>query len=251
MDLKGKVAIVTGAGTGIGGAIAVALARERASVVLSGRRREPLEEVASRIAGEGGQAKVVAADLRQDGEADRLVQVALQTYGRLDVLVNNAGRNGTHHLVGDPLEEWYDIAEWDDIIATNLRGPFLCIRAALPTMVKQRSGVILNILSAGMYSSRASPGTGSYIASKMGLLGATRSLATAVHQYGIRVHALCPGNTDTPMTRKLGVRPPELLARMMQPEDVGEAVRWLVTRPDRVNIEQVAMMPYFSEPWRV
>ncbi|MBI4337886.1 MAG: SDR family oxidoreductase [Chloroflexi bacterium] len=250
MDLKGKVAIVTGGGTGIGAATALALAGEGAAVALAGRRRQPLEEVAAQVSQHGGKALVVPCDVRRQEDTERLAQEALRALGRIDVLVNNAGRIGKHLAHGNGLEEWYDVAEWDDVIATDLRGPFLCIRAVLPTMVGQRSGIILNVLSTAVYSARAFPGWGAYAAAKLGMLGATRSLATAVHEYGIRVHALCPGNVDTAINRDLG-KPPEALARMMRSEDIAEAARWLITRPDRVNIEEVAMMPRFEPAWRV
>ncbi|MBI4338171.1 MAG: SDR family oxidoreductase [Chloroflexi bacterium] len=251
MELRGKVAIITGGGTGIGAATALALAGEGAKIVVAGRRRDALEGTVARIGQAGGEALAVPTDVTRDQDVERLVQETLKAFGGVHVLVNNAARASSHYRSQRPTDEWQDVAAFDDIIATNLRGAFLCIRAVLPTMMEQRSGIILNLLSTSIYSSRAFPGTGAYVASKLGLMGLTRVLANAVHEYGIRVHALCPSNIDTPMARR-GVGHTEAdFATMLKPEDVAEAVRWLLTQPPRVSIEEVAMTSYFEKMWRV
>ncbi|MBI4337890.1 MAG: SDR family oxidoreductase [Chloroflexi bacterium] len=242
MELKGKVAIVTGGGTGLGEAIALALAKDGARVVVAGRRREPLEGVVARIQKGGGTALAVPTDMLKDGDIERLAQQTRRAFGSVHVLVNNAGILGRSPIRGIPTELW------DAVIGTNLRAPFLLIRAVLPTMIEQREGVIVNILSNSIYSSKASRTSPAYCASKMGLLGLTRVLANEVHEYGIRVHAVMPGNIATPIWG--ASKNPEELAKMAQPEDIGEAVRWLVTQPPRVNIEEMTVMPFFDESWR-
>ncbi|MBI4337421.1 MAG: SDR family NAD(P)-dependent oxidoreductase [Chloroflexi bacterium] len=244
MELSGKVAIVTGGGSGIGEAIARTLARQGASVVVAGRRRAPLEGVAAAIVKDGGKAVAIVADVSQEADAERLVRETLTAYRQIDILVNNAGLLGTKPLLVNT-----STAEWDELMAVNLRGAFLCVRAVLPHMVPRRSGVIVNVISNQIYSSKAVPGYGAYVASKMGLIGLTRVLANEVHEYGIRVHGIYPGAVATPLTRRPEF-PPERLEQMLRPEDVAEAVRWLVSQPPRVNIEELTVMPFFFPSWR-
>ncbi|MBI4337889.1 MAG: SDR family NAD(P)-dependent oxidoreductase [Chloroflexi bacterium] len=242
MDLKGKVAIVTGGGTGLGEAIAMALAKDGARIVVAGRRREPLEGVVGKVKAVGSTALAVSADVTKEPDIQRLVQEALRAFGAIHVLVNNAGISGRALIKDFPTELW------DAVINTNLRGPLLLIRAVLPTMVQQREGTVVNVLSNIVYSPKAAPGYAAYCASKLGLLGVTRVLANEVHEYGIRVHAVIPGNFATPIWGARKTR--EEIEKMAQPEDLGEAVRWLVTQPPRVNIEELTAMPFFDVSWR-
>ncbi|MBI4337891.1 MAG: SDR family oxidoreductase [Chloroflexi bacterium] len=245
VELEGKAAIVTGGGTGIGEAIALILAREGAAVAVAGRRREPVETTVAKINQAGGKALAISADVALERDVERLVAETLRAFGQVDLLVNNAGvDNKLLRLSETP------VSLWDEVIATNLRGAFLCIRAVLPTMMERRSGVIVNVLSNLVHSGQAVPGFSAYIASKMGLLGLTRVLANEVHEYGIRVHGVAPGKVDTPLGRTRPYATPQELATRLKPEDVAELVRWLVTQPPRVNIEDVTVMPYFAEPWR-
>ncbi|MBI4337887.1 MAG: SDR family oxidoreductase [Chloroflexi bacterium] len=243
MDLKGKVAIVTGGGTGLGESIALALAKGGAKIVVVGRRPEPLNDVAAKIKKGGGTARAVPADVTKEPEIKRLVQETLKAYGTVHVLVNNAGiGGGGFHIKDMPTQQW------DAVVNTNLRAPLLLIREVLPTMIAQREGTVVNILSNIIYSPKSHPGSSPYCASKLGLLGVTRVLANEVHEYGIRVHAVSPGNFKTPIWGDR--RPAEDLNKMALPEDLGEAVRWLVTQPPRVNIEELTVMPFFDESWR-
>jgi 3-oxoacyl-[acyl-carrier protein] reductase len=156
--LDNQVAIVTGGGTGIGRGVAIALAGEGARVVVCGRRKEPLEETASAIRARGGEALAVQADVTDERDVNQTIQATLDAYGRIDLLVNNAGISG-----GDPIQR-HDVKDWDQVMDINLRGSFLMARAVLPAMRMQRKGHIINISSeSGL---EYYPGDGSYGVSK-------------------------------------------------------------------------------------
>lgn len=193
MSLEGKVAIVTGAGSGIGRAIALGLARERASVGVSDIDGEKAEVVAREITDEGGEAIGLTADVANTEEVDAMVAESVNRLGRLDILVNNAGR-ASRGYVGKMTDE-----DWDAVVAVNLRGTFLCSRAALSHMIPQRSGRIVNTASG--LGLRGSPGGAVYGASKAAIINFTKSLAQEVARYGISVNAIAPGVTDTPFWR--------------------------------------------------
>jgi 3-oxoacyl-[acyl-carrier protein] reductase len=190
MQLEGKVAIVTGAGSGIGRAIALGFAREGASVVVS----DIDGAAAARVAGEVGDRAVAnTCDVSDAAAVDAMLEAALKQFGRLDILVNNAGR-----ARGGPVAKMSD-EDWDSVFATNVRGTFLCSRAALRHMIPQRSGVIINTASGlGM---RPRPFAAAYAASKAAVISFTETLAMEVARYGIRVNAFTPGVTDTPFWR--------------------------------------------------
>ncbi|MBI4337888.1 MAG: SDR family oxidoreductase [Chloroflexi bacterium] len=242
MELTGKVAIITGGGTGLGEATAFSLAGEGAKIVVAGRRPEPLNNVVAKIKQSGGTALAVPTDVTKEDELNRLVQETLKAFGTVHILVNNAGIGGGGiHVKDMPTERW------DAVINTDLRGPLLLARAVLPTMIAQREGAIVNILSNIIYSAKSNPGSAAYCAAKLGLLGVTRVLANEVHEYGIRVHAVSPGNFWTPLAAR---RPIEELKKRCLPEDLGEAVRWLLKQPARVHIEEMTIMPFFDASWR-
>ena len=191
LRLRDRVAIVTGGGRGIGEAIAVRFAAEGASVTLAGTGREHLEEVARRIRERGGRVLVAVADVSREPDVERMVADTIAQLGRLDVLVNNAGISGpTASLESVPLEEW------DRTLAVNLTGAFLCAKHALPRLLAQRSGRIINIASvAGLtgYPLRAP-----YAASKWGMIGLTRTLAMEAGGFGVTVNAIAPGPVSGP-----------------------------------------------------
>lgn len=209
---QNKVAIVTGASKGIGRAIAIALAEKGCSVVLAARNKKRLEAVRNEI---GEKALVVKADIRSSKGVSNLIKKAKRKFGRIDVLVNNAGIRGDIK----PLFS-YSEKTWDDVIATNLKGTFLCCKAVLPIMMKQKSGMIINISSVnGLHSVQ---NLSAYSASKFGIIGLTESLAYEVQNYGIKIYAVCPAGVDTEMHRNL--YPGHNTENLLKPEDVAKKV---------------------------
>ncbi len=198
MQLKGQVAIVTGGGRGIGGAIARRFAVEGAAVVVTARSVAEIEGVAKEIEAAGGRAVAVKADVSQEAHAEKIVRAAREAFGAIHILVNNAGVYG-------PVQpaEMITPAEWDEVIAVNLRGPFLMSRLVLPEMYERGSGAIVNITSIAAKAafSLNSP----YAASKAGLMGLTRTLAAEAARKGVRVNAVSPGPVpETKMSQELG-----------------------------------------------
>jgi 3-oxoacyl-[acyl-carrier protein] reductase len=190
-QLAGKVAIVTGGGSGIGRAIALGLAREGAFVAVAdidGQRAEAIPEEIGL-----GEAISLEVDVSQADQVDAMVEQTVKRFGRLDIMVNNAGR-AARGFVGEMDDE-----TWDGVIAVNLRGTFLCSRAAVRHMIPQRSGRIVNTASG--LGLRGSPGGAVYGASKAAIINFTKSLAQEVARYGITVNAIAPGVTDTPFWR--------------------------------------------------
>ena len=193
--LHEKVAIVTGAGSGIGRAIAEAFARERARVVLADLSHHKAKKVAQSIGDDGGIALATKTDVRSRPQAERLVQKTLKTWGRIDILVNNAGVELLKGFVET------DETDWDQLVMTNLKGPFLVTQCVLPTMIGQQRGKIVNIASVTgvvgfVYSVL-------YSATKAGLMGMTRAIAAEYAVDGIRCNAICPGYVYTPMTKDM------------------------------------------------
>jgi NAD(P)-dependent dehydrogenase (short-subunit alcohol dehydrogenase family) len=198
MLLAGQVAVVTGAGRGIGRAIARRFAAEGAAVLVTSRTAAQAESVAKEIQGQGGKAAYVAADVGREADCERIVRAAREALGPIDILVNNAGIFGPVK----PVEE-IQPAEWDEVLATNLRGPFLLCRLVLPEMYKRGSGNVLNIVTVA--AKAAFPWNSPYAASKAGLVGLTRTLAAEGARKGVRVNALSPGPvSETEMAQDFG-----------------------------------------------
>ena len=225
-DLGGKAAIVTGASRGIGRAIALRLASAGALVV-AGARADHAEPVAREIETAGGTAIAVALDVTEAASIAALAQTALERFGRIDVLVNNAG------IVRDQLLLRMKPEEWDAVICTNLTAAFVCCRAVLRPMLKQRSGRIVNIGS--VVGRTGNPGQANYAASKAGLEGFTRSLALEVASRGITANVVAPGMIETDMIAALDERAREALGgripmgRLGTAEDVAAAVCFLAS----------------------
>ena len=228
IDLSGKVAIVTGSSRGIGAAIAVELARLGAKVVVNHRASASgAEEVQQTIVAAGGEALVIQADVSQAADARRLVKETLNAWGRLDVLVNNAGTTRDNLLL--MMKE----TDWELVLKTNLTSAYHCCKAALRPMMKQRFGRIINITSVVGLSGQA--GQANYAASKAGLIGFTKSLAREVGSRNITVNAVAPGFVPTALT---DVLPPEMveqaiantpLGRLGKPEEIACAVAFLAS----------------------
>ena len=227
-DFSGKVALVTGASRGIGRAIALALGARGATVVVNYRSREAdAAAVVAEIAKSGAQARAWKADVADRVEAPKMVDGVAAEFGRLDVLVNNAGalQDGPLMLMSD--------AQWDAVVRPALDGAFLCSRAALRPMIGQRSGSILNVSSV---SARIGvPGQTNYATAKAGLLGFTRALAAEVARLGIRVNALAPGLIETDMAAQVPTKVKDKIlaavpmGRMGTAEEVAEAACFLLS----------------------
>lgn len=198
MLLKGKVTVVTGAGRGIGRAIAIRFAQEGSAVLLTARTREQIEAVAAEVNSAGGKSAAIVADVSRESDCQSIVNAARKHFGRIDILVNNAGILGPVKAV-----EEISPQQWDEVITVNLRGPFLLSRLVVPEMYQRRSGAIVNISSVA--AKGAFQWNSPYAASKAGLLGFTRTLAAEAARKGVRVNAICPGPVpETEMSQALG-----------------------------------------------
>ena len=225
--LEGKTALITGAGTGIGKAIALAYAREGAIVMLAGRRAEPLHAVKQEVESGGGTAHVRTADVSKQQEANDLVEAAKSVMGRLDILVNNAGKTYDALILR---MKWDAL---DEAIAVNLKSVFYLTAAAGKAMLAQKSGTIVNISSIVAVIGNA--GQSAYVAAKAGVIGLTKSLAQEFSSRRIRVNAIAPGFIDTEMTQGLqdAVKEQYLrrvpLGRFGAPEEVAEVAVFLAS----------------------
>jgi NAD(P)-dependent dehydrogenase (short-subunit alcohol dehydrogenase family) len=194
MRLKGKVVIVTGSGTGIGRAIALRFGVEGAQVVVNGRREAPIRAVAETLRAAGAQAVAVTADATQPADIDRLLRATLDAWGRLDVLVNNAGIMSARSPAGEAPDD-----DWTRTLEVDLTGVFRCAKAALPELIRAR-GTILNIASvAGL---KGSPALTAYAAAKAGVVSLTKTMALDYAKQGVRVNAICPGFIETELNRE-------------------------------------------------
>ncbi len=230
--VAGKVALVTGGGSGIGRASALTFAREGAKVVVADVVVEGGEETVRLIQQRGGEAIFVKTDVSQATEVEALVARAVQTYGRLDCAHNNAGIEGAAATTVDYAED-----AWERVIAINLKGVWLCMKYEIPQLLKQGGGAIVNTAStAGLVGYR---GGSAYVASKHGVVGLTKTAALEYAKAGVRVNAVCPGAIDTPMMGRItGHRPQraermaaaEPVGRMGRPEEIAEAVVWLCSK---------------------
>ena len=234
---SGQVAWVTGAGTGIGEAGALALARDGMTVVLTGRRKEPLEDVAKRIAAAGGTAQVEPADVADATAVRRAADAIAAVFGRLDVLVNNAGLN-------IPERRWSKLQPdgIQKIIGANLTGAFLVVQAALPLM-RANGGVMIHTSSwAGRF---IGPVSGpAYMAAKHGVVAMSHSINLEEGRHGIRSSVLCPGEVATPiLANRSPPETPEAMARMLQSEDMGELIAFIARQPPHVCINEVVISP--------
>ena len=220
-----RVAVVTGGGKGIGRAIAARLACGGAAVVLSGRDAAALETACDEIRAQGGKALAIPGDVAKASDADQLCAKTLEAFGRADILVCNAG------ITRDNLVMRMSEEEWDQVIDTNLKGTFLCIKAFTRPMMKQRYGRIVNVSS--VVGLLGNPGQANYVASKAGVIGLTKAVAKELASRHITVNAVAPGFIDTAMTSGLNEKVREALqaqiplGRLGSPEDVAHAVAFL------------------------
>ncbi|NUN63931.1 3-oxoacyl-[acyl-carrier-protein] reductase [Pseudanabaena biceps] len=226
--LEGQVAIVTGASRGIGRAIAVALANEGAKVVVNyASSANAAEEVVNTIKEKGGEAIALHADVSQEAQVDSLIKSAIDTWGRVDVLVNNAG------ITRDTLLLRMKLEDWQSVIDLNLTGVFLATRTVSKIMLKQKSGRIINIASVA--GQMGNPGQANYSAAKAGVIGFTKTVAKELASRGITVNAVAPGFIATDMTADLKNTDEILkfipLGRYGQSEDIAGMVKFLAADP--------------------
>lgn len=228
--LSGKSAIITGAASGIGRAAALAFSREGARVIVADVSEPGGRATVELLRDKGGEAEFFRCDVSRAADADAMVAAAVKAYGRLDCAFNNAGIGGAQRKTAD-----YDEQEWDRIMAINLKGVWLCLRAEIRQFLAQRSpGAIVNTASAaGLVASHSMP---AYTAAKHGVVGLTKCSAIEYARTGIRINDVCPGVVDTPLVADMIAQQPKLAGRLDQvepvgrkarPEEIAEAVVWL------------------------
>lgn len=230
--LNGRTALVTGGGRGIGAAIAIKLAGLGATTIVCGRTLARLQHTAGQIRSAGGQSEVMACDVADWNSVAALAERVQKTFGRLNILVNNAGIGS----FGGPLHTMPP-EKWDPILNTNLRGVFYAIRAFAPMMISGGGGDIINISS--IAGKNALPNGAAYSASKWGLNGLTYSVAEELRGHNIRVSVICPGSTHTEFSPHEGKSPD----KMLMPEDVAHAVAMLVTGRPQAFVSEVILRP--------
>ncbi len=226
-----RVVIITGGTSGIGGAAALAFAQEGAAVVISGRRAELGTELARNLQAQGYEATFIQTDVRSAGSVAHLVEATVAKYGRLDIAVNNAGIAGGAHALAE-----YPESDWDEVMSTNLKGVWLCMRYEIPQLLRSGGGAIVNTSSdVGFVGSTF--GIAPYVASKHGVVGLTRAAALEYATRSIRVNAICPGLTDTGMIAPAKEHHADVVSqyidatipmrRMGSPAEQAQAILWL------------------------
>jgi 3-oxoacyl-[acyl-carrier protein] reductase len=230
--LSGQVAIVTGAGRGIGAAIARKVASLGATAVLCGRTQSTLDSTAQSILDAGGKTEVIPCDVTVLHQLEYAATRVDSTFGRADILVNNAGVAGFNDALHNMLPE-----DWDRILNTNLRGVYFAIKAFAPLMIRNYQGHIINISS--LAGKNALPNGAAYAASKWGLNGLTYSVAEELRVHNIRVSVICPGSTETELTPHAGKDP----KKMLQPDDIAHAVAMLATQAPQSFVSEILLRP--------
>jgi 3-oxoacyl-[acyl-carrier protein] reductase len=231
-NLHRRVALVTGAGRGIGKAVSVSLAKAGCRVVLAARTREQIEAVQKEILSQGGEALAIPTDLTVDEDIQRLVEASQSKWGVVDILINNAGWGKRAPVVGASL------ADWDQTFRLNLRAPMVLAKALLPNMIAKREGAVINI---GSVSGKTGEANGAaYSASKFGLIGFTESLYEEVREHSIKVAVILPGFVDTPL-----IPPNRQLERskMIQADDIAQTVLFVLTSPATCCPVEITVRP--------
>jgi NAD(P)-dependent dehydrogenase (short-subunit alcohol dehydrogenase family) len=237
-SLAGKVALITGGGTGIGRGVALALADKAVRVVICGRREARLAETVGAISKSGGESLAVQADVSRPSDVDRLVKVTLDKFDRIDILINNAG------VFAEASIQELEVETWDTIMAVNLRGPILLTRAVLPFMRQQRSGHIINISSESGLEYYL--GDGAYGVSKHALNAFGEYTQRENQEFNIRVNTICPGMVVTEMSEDSDGLDQ---SKCLYPEDIADLVLWLLTRRDNIKIGTPILIQTMLNPW--
>jgi NADP-dependent 3-hydroxy acid dehydrogenase YdfG len=241
VTLAGKIAWITGGGSGIGQAAAVEIAKGGARVVVTGRRADSLADTKDLIGRAGGQAEAEAADVADREAVERAAQAILSRHGRVDILVNCAGVNIPKRFLKD-----LAASDWDRVVEANLNGALYCTLAVLPSMRKRRDGLVINI---GSWFARYQGyvGGAAYNASKQALTGLTHQLNMEEGMHGIRACVVHPGETVTPMQRARPKPPsPEDQAKMLKMEDLGRVVRFVAESPAHVCVNEIVVTPTWN-----
>jgi NAD(P)-dependent dehydrogenase (short-subunit alcohol dehydrogenase family) len=230
-DFVGRVALVTGGGSGLGQAAARILAGRGATILVADVNEDGGQETVGQCQAAGSEARFVRTDVTSEADVAAAVAAAVETWGRLDAAINNAGTTGPSAPTAD-----YTLEQWNAVIALNLTGVFLCLKHEIPHMVEQGGGAIVNTSSgAGLIGFAGLPG---YVASKHGVIGLTRAAALEYVKAGVRVNAVCPGSTRTPMLEGFMGGDPAIekameqsspMGRLARPEEIAEAMVWLLS----------------------
>ncbi|HDC5826584.1 TPA: SDR family oxidoreductase [Staphylococcus aureus] len=227
--LTDKIAVVTGAGSGIGEAIATLLHEEGAKVVLAGRNKDKLQNVANQLAQDS--VKVVSTDVTKKEEVDELIKMAQQTFGGLDIVINSAGQ-----MLSSKITD-YQVDEWDSMIDVNIKGTLYTAKAALPTMLEQSSGHLINIASISGFEVTKSSTI--YSATKAAVHTITQGLEKELAKTGVKVTSISPGMVDTAITATYN--PTD--RKKLEPQDIAEAVLYALTQPKHVNVNEITVRP--------
>ncbi|HFV7318502.1 TPA: SDR family oxidoreductase [Staphylococcus aureus] len=227
--LTDKIAVVTGAGSGIGEAIATLLHEEGAKVVLAGRNKDKLQNVANQLAQDS--VKVVPTDVTKKEEVDELIKMAQQTFGGLDIVINSAGK-----MLSSKITD-YQVDEWDSMIDVNIKGTLYTAKAALPTMLEQSSGHLINIASISGFEVTKSSTI--YSATKAAVHTITQGLEKELAKTGVKVTSISPGMVDTAITATYN--PTD--RKKLEPQDIAEAVLYALTQPKHVNVNEITVRP--------
>jgi NADP-dependent 3-hydroxy acid dehydrogenase YdfG len=241
--LSGKVAVITGGGSGVGKATAALFLKEGANVVVAGRDATKLAAALAEL-NAPMHSVAVATDVTEHHQCERLIAEATSRFGRVDILVNNAGTNIKDRTIRDLTPE-----SWDQMIRANLDGAFYCTKAVLPQMFDRKDGVIVNVVSVA--GKRANPlGGAAYVAAKFGMGGLGLVLSNEEKDSGVRVSNIYPGEIDTPI---LAARPKPITeehrSTILKPEDVAEAILFVASLPPRVSIPELVIKPTVQMYW--
>ncbi|HDX7714638.1 TPA: SDR family oxidoreductase [Staphylococcus aureus] len=227
--LTDKVAVVTGAGSGIGEAIATLLHEEGVKVILAGRNKDKLQNVANQLAQDS--VKVVPTDVTKKEEVDELIKIAQQTFGGLDIVINSAGQ-----MLSSKITD-YQVDEWDSMIDVNIKGTLYTTQAALPTMLEQSSGHLISIASISGFEVTKSSTI--YSATKAAVHTITQGLEKELAKTGVKVTSISPGMVDTAITA--AYNPTD--RKKLEPQDIAEAVLYALTQPSHVNVNEITVRP--------
>ncbi len=230
INIKDKVAIVTGASKGIGRSIALALAERGVKIVLAARNSDALSSIEKEIGSKGWKAVTIPTDVTSEHSVKNLIFETLKQFGKIDILINNAGVGVFNKVVDTTYEDY------ERMMNVNLKGVFLCSRAVIPSMIKNNRGEIINIAS--LAGKNSFSGGAVYSATKWGLIGFARSLMLEVRENNIRVVTICPGSVNTHFADKERDEP-----FIIQPEDVSDTVLFTLTMPNRVNVSEIDIRP--------